>query len=318
MELRPAECKAREAYLKARYDLDKPLPYQYFKWLNKVSPIGVKERGVGFPGALRFGFKRPDLGESFTRQRPVSELVLEALPVSLLLECCSLPIYYFIGIGTGIRAARKRGTLTDVGIGFILLGLYSLPEIWVGVMCIALLTNRQIIHWFPSNGLHDILADSMPFLPSWGPNGFNRGYLLDTGWHLVLPLLCISYGSFAFLSRLVRGSLLETLGLDFVRTARAKGLSEKVVVFRHAVRNSMISVITSSSGILAGLVTGSVVVETIFGIPGMGKLAVDAAEARDRELLLSLTLIVSVLQLVGFLLTDVAYALADPRVSYVD
>lgn len=318
MQLRPAERKAREAYLKARYDLDKPLPYQYFKWLNKVSPIGVKDRGAGFPASSRFGLKWPDLGESFSRQRPVAELIGEALPVSLILESCSLPLVYLIAIGTGIRAARKRGTLTDVGLGFVLLGLFSLPDIWVGVMCIALLTSNNKLQWFPSNGLHDLLADSMPFFPTWGPDGFHRGYLLDTAWHLVLPLWCISYSGFAFLSRLTRGSLLETLGLDFVRTARAKGLNERVVIFRHAVRNSLISLITASSGLLAGLVGGAVVVETIFGIPGMGKLAVDAANARDRELLLSLTLIASVLLLAGYLLADLAYAVADPRVSYVD
>lgn len=318
MQLRPAERKAREAYLKARYDLDKPLPVQYFKWLNKVSPIGVKEAGAGFPSGLKFGFKTPDLGESFTRQRPVADLILEALPVTLLLESCSLPLIYLVAVGTGIRAARFRGKLTDIGLGFVLIGLFSLPEIWVGVLLIVFLTNRQIIYIFPTNGLHDMQADSMAFLPSWGTNGFARGWLLDTAWHLVLPLWCFSYGSFAFLSRLTRGSMLETLGLDFVRTARAKGLPENLVIYRHAARNSLISLITASSGILAGLIGGAVVVESIFGIPGMGKLAVDAANSRDRELLLSLTLIASVLQLIGFLLADLGYALADPRVSYVD
>src|SRR5579859_5517543 len=100
MQLRPEERKAREAYLKARYDLDKPLPVQYFKWLNKVSPIGFKQSGTGFPGAWSVGFKMPDLGESFTFQRPVSDLILEALPVTLLLEGCSLPLVYLIAIST--------------------------------------------------------------------------------------------------------------------------------------------------------------------------------------------------------------------------
>lgn len=318
MELRPEERKAREAYLKARYDLDKPLPVQYLKWLNKVSPIGLKKSGSGFPAGWTIGFKAPDLGESFSRQRPVSELIAEALPVTLLLEGCSLPLIYLIALSTGIRSARARGKFVDVGLGTILIGLFSLPEIWIGVLLIGFLTNRQIVHWFPSNGLHDVMSDTMPFLPAWQDGKFQRGWLLDEGWHLVLPLWCLSYGSFAFLSRLTRGSMLETLSLDFVRTARAKGLSDRVVLYRHVVRNSLIAQITVAANILPGLIAGSVIIETIFGLPGMGKLSIDAVNARDRELFLSLTLIASLLQLIGFLIADIAYAVADPRVSYVD
>lgn len=318
MELKPAQRKAYEAYLNQRYGLNKPLSVQYFKWLNKVSPIGLKSADSGFPSGWSVGFKVPDLGKSFTRDRPVIDLVEEALPITLLLESLSIPIIYSIAFATGIRAARSRGQLADVGIGTVLIALFSLPEIWVGVLLIGYLTNRQYVHWFPSNGLHDVLSDSMTYLPTWGVGGFQRGWLLDTGWHLVLPLWCFCYGGFAFLSRLTRGSLLETLGLDFVRTARAKGLSEHVVLYRHVVRNSLISQITVASSILPGLIAGSVIVETIFGIPGMGKLAIDAVNSRDKELFLSITLIASVLQLIGYLITDLAYAIADPRVSYVD
>lgn len=318
MELRPAERKAREAYYNERYGLNKPLPVQYFRWLNNVSPVGFKGVGAGFPLNLPFGFKSPDLGKSFSRDRPVGDLVKEALPITLLLESLSLPLIYVIALGTGIRAARARGEFADIGIGTLLIALFSLPEIWVGVLLIGFLTNRQIVHWFPSNGLHDVLSDSMPFLPTWGADGFERGWLLDIGWHLVLPLWCLSYGGFAFLSRLTRGSLLETLGMDFVRTARAKGLSDRVVLYRHAFRNSLISQITVAASILPGLIGGSVVVETIFGVPGMGKLAIDAVNARDKELFLSLALMGGLLQLIGYLLSDIAYAIADPRVSYVD
>src|SRR5437867_2848534 len=317
-QLRPEERKAIEAYYKARYGIDKPLPVQYLKWLNRVTPIGVKEAGHGFPAPLRFGFKAPDLGESWNRHRPISALILESLPITLLLESASLPLIYLIAITTGIAAARARGKLADVGIGTVLVCLYSVPEIWVGVLMIGFLTNRYYFHWFPSNGLHDVLADSMPFLPGRGPDGFTRGWLVDTTWHLALPLICLSYGSFAFLSRLTRGALLETLNQDFVRTARAKGLPEHVVTFRHAFRNSLMPLITVSAQILPGILAGAVIIETIFGLPGMGRLTVEAALAQDRELLMALTLIATVLQLVSFLVADVCYAIADPRVSYVD
>lgn len=324
--LRPEERKAVRDYLAKRYGLDQPVYKQYFRWLNQVSPIGFK-RGArspdgpaqGFPAAWDFGLKVPDLGESWSRQRPVIDVVGEALPVTLLLELASLPIVYGISIWTGVVAARARGKALDVGLGTVLIALWSMPEIWIGVMMIGFLTNREkYVHWFPSNGLHDVLADSMPFLPSWGSDGFNRGWLLDMVWHLALPLICLSYGAFAFLSRLERGALLESLGQDFVRTARAKGLRERVVLYRHAFRNSLMPLITVSANILPGLIGGAVVVETIFGLPGMGKLSVDAVFSRDKELLLAVTLIAGILQLIGFLIADVMYAIADPRVSYVD
>jgi ABC-type dipeptide/oligopeptide/nickel transport system permease component len=261
--------------------------------------------------------KAPDLGESIVKHRPVSTLIFEALPISLLLELLSIPLIYGIAIWSGIAAARARGKLMDVGLGALLLGLFSLPEIWVGVAMIGFLTNRvAYVHWFPSNGLHDMLADSMPFLPGFSAGGFQRGWLLDTAWHLCLPLICLSYSSFAYLSRLQRGSLLEILNLDFVRTARAKGLSDRVVLYRHAFRNSLMPLITVAASILPGLIGGAVVVETIFGIPGMGKLFVDSASYRDREMIMALVLIGSLLQLSANLIVDTLYAVADPRVTF--
>jgi len=317
-QLRPEERKVIMAYYNERYGLDKPVIVQYLRWLNRVSPISLKGRDQGFPRGLSFGFKAPDLGESWQRHRPVSDLILEAMPVTLLLEFISLPVIYSIAIGTGVRAARSRGKLADVGLGTILIGLYSLPEIWIGVLMIGFLTNRQIIHLFPSNGLHDITADAMPFLPSFGPDGFERGWLLDTAWHLVLPVLCLSYTSFAFISRLMRGAMLETLGADFIRTARAKGLAERFVVYRHAFRNSLMPLITVAAYILPGILSGAVIIETIFGVPGMGRLSVEAAQQTDRELMMALSLIFGLVLMLSFLIADIAYAIADPRVSYVD
>src|SRR4051794_2850730 len=193
--MRPAERKARMEYLNRRFHLDKPLIVQYASWLNNVLPVGVKQAGEGFPNAWRFGFKSPDLGHSYSRGRRVSEIILEALPVSITLELVSLPITYFIAVLTGIYAARHRGKLLDVGTGTFLISLYSIPTIWTGVLFIGFLCNNEYVHWFPTNGLHDLAADSMSFFPSFS-GGFQRGWLLDTAWHLIGPVICISYGNF--------------------------------------------------------------------------------------------------------------------------
>jgi len=145
---------------------------------------------------------------------------------------------------------------------------------------------------------------------------FIRGFLFDRLWHLILPVLCLSYGGFAFLSRLTRGAVLENLLSDYARTARAKGVEEKHVLWRHVFRNSLLPLITLAAGLLPSLIGGSVIVEAIFSIDGMGRLAIEAVNARDRELMLSLTLIGGVLTLTGYLVADICYAIADPRVNY--
>ncbi len=145
---------------------------------------------------------------------------------------------------------------------------------------------------------------------------FVRGFLLDRVWHLILPVLCLAYGSFAFLARLTRSAVLENLLSDYARTARAKGVAEHEVLWKHVFRNSLLPLITVSASILPGLLGGSIIVESIFSIDGMGKLAVEAVQGRDRELVLSLTLISGLLTLLGYLLADLMYAMVDPRVSY--
>lgn len=147
-------------------------------------------------------------------------------------------------------------------------------------------------------------------------DGFTRGFLFDRIWHLILPILCLSFGGFAFLAKLARSSVLENLAADYARTARAKGAPEDVVLWRHVFRNSLIPLITVAASLLPGLLAGSVIVESLFSIEGMGKLAVEAVKGRDRELVLSLTLVSGVLTLLGYLLADICYAFADPRVSY--
>ena len=263
----------------------------------------------------RPALKVPDLGESL-RGRPVVELLAERLPITILLNALSIPIIYVVAIATGIYAARRRGGVFDVGSGAVMLGLWSVPVIWAGVLFITFLANEQYLRWFPTSGLHDPQASSMAFLPRWGAAGFERGWLLDAAWHLILPVVCMTYGGFAVMSKVMRGAMLESLSADYVRTARAKGLPERRVLWEHAFRNSLLPMITIISSVLPALFVGTFVVETIFSINGMGKLGVDAAFQKDREVIMAVTLMGGLLGLSSELIRDLCYAIADPRVVY--
>jgi ABC-type dipeptide/oligopeptide/nickel transport system permease component len=312
--LRPGEEALRRAYLNRRYGLDKPAPVRYFRWLNAISPVGVKDAGSGWPGPWQFGFKTPDMGNSFKKGEPVGPVIWRVLPTTLLLQSISVTLAYAIAVTSGIWTARHRGKIQDVATGTVLLGLWSLPVIWLSVMLIGFLANSEYprFHWFPAGELHSPAAYSWSFFP----RDAHAGFFLDLLWHLVLPVACLTYGGFAYLSKLTRTSLLDTLGADFVRTARAKGLSERIVLYRHAFRNSLLPLITVFAHLLPALITGSIVVEKVFSIDGMGRLVVDSLLAKDYELFLSVSTVVLVLGLAGYLLADIAYVIADPRVSY--
>lgn len=313
--MRAQEAKARREYLEKRYGLNKPLIVQYGRWLNHVSPIGFVSNEDGSMGRFEL-LKAPDLGYSFSKGRPVIDLVSESLPITLLLNGITIPITYFIAIGAGIYAARRRGGFVDVVSGSVFLALWSIPTILAGVLLIGFLANRQYVQWFPTAGLHDLLSDSMSFFPTHDAAGWHRGWLLDMCWHLFLPIVCLTYSGFAVLSRLTRGAMLDNLAADYARTARAKGLTARAVLFRHVFRNSLIPLITVGASILPGLLGGALITENIFSIHGMGMLMIEGIRARDRELVLDEALVVGLIGLLSYLLADILYAVADPRVSY--
>ena len=263
----------------------------------------------------RPALKWPDLGQSL-RGRKVTEMLGQAVPITVLLNVITIPIIYVIAILTGIYAARHRGKWFDILSGFTLIALWSFPVILAGVLLISYLANSQYLWWFPTAGLHSIEADTMRFLPAITDGGFERGWLLDTIWHLVLPVFCLTYGGFAVLSKLTRGAVLDNIRSDYVRTVRAKGVSEHDVLFRHVMRNSLLPLITVAASIIPALFVGAVIVENIFSIPGMGKLGVEAAFMKDRELLMGTTLIGGLIGLSSEIMRDILYAMADPRVSY--
>ncbi len=270
--------------LRAAHGYDRPLWEQYGRWVARVVTV--------------------DFGRSLQDGRPVTERIAEALPRTVLLASLALLLSYLIAIPLGTLAAMKRDSILDRLITFALFLLYSLPAFWVGLVLLLYLAGGRGVTWFPLQGLTS---------PGFEAMGFGSR-LLDLAWHLVLPVGVLTYGSLALISRHVRSGLLEVVRQDFIRTARAKGLDERSVVFRHALRNSLLPVVTLFGLMLPQVLGGSVIVEQIFGIPGMGQLAFEAILHRDYPTVMGITTLVAILTMVSMLATDLAYAAIDPRV----
>jgi microcin C transport system permease protein len=267
------------------------------------------------PGVVSVG--APDLGTAFSKSRPVGELIGAALPVTLLLNLIAFPIIYLVAIPSGILASARSGSLFDKASGALFVALWSIPTVWAGVLAIGYLANKQYLGWFPVAGLHDRGADSWTFLPGVQYGGaWEMGWLLDTLWHIVLPVGCLVYGGFAVLSKQTRAAMLDNFNADYVRTAKAKGVARKDVVIHHVFRNSLLPLITMFVTVFPATLAGSVVIERIFSVPGMGSLIIEAITQRDRELILANTFMVACVNLTALLLADILYAVADPRVSY--
>jgi peptide/nickel transport system permease protein len=227
----------------------------------------------------------------------------------LSLSVLSLILAYVIAIPLGIFSAVKKGTKADKVVTVALFMLYSLPSFFVATLVLIFFSqgsDTQWLRWFPTGGFQ-----SRDF-----PDLTVVGKVKDVGWHLVLPLVCLTYGSLAALSRYMRSGLLEVLQADYVRTARAKGLPESSVIGKHALRNGLLPILTLLAGLLPAVLGGSVIIEYIFGIPGMGLWTIDAIYQRDYNVIMAVELLSTVLVLLGILLTDLSYALVDPRIRY--
>lgn len=273
------------------------------------------EAGIGLVPGVWLG--APDLGTSFSRSRPVGDLITDALPVTLLLNALAIPIIYCIAIPSGMLAAVRQGTWFDVASGAFFVALWSIPIVWACVLALGYLANEVTgFGWFPVIGLHSDNAESLRFLPATIDGRFHPGYILDTLWHCVLPVACLTYAGFAVLSKQTRAAMLDNFTADYVRTAKAKGVAEKDVILRHVFRNSLLPLITMFVTIFPAMLAGSVVVERVFSVPGMGSLLLDAIYLRDREVLLGNAAMIGVVNMLALLLADILYAIADPRVSY--
>ncbi|HWF45332.1 MAG TPA: ABC transporter permease [Candidatus Kapabacteria bacterium] len=249
-----------------------------------------------------------NFGNSYQDQRPVMEKILERLPITATLAIISTFLSFIIAIPIGIYSAAKQreNSKVDKSVSTTLFILYSLPNFWIATMLIIFFGGGDFLAWFPNNGLH---GNDYPY-GSWMAN---TGDLL---WHIILPIFCYTYASLAYLSRQMRGSMLEVIRQDYIRTARAKGLSERIVVYKHALRNSLIPIITIMAGILPSLVGGSIILETIFSIPGIGLLEYNAILARDYPVVLASFMITAILTLAGILISDIMYSVADPRIAF--
>lgn len=267
------------------YGLDKPLPIQYLLWVKRVMTF--------------------DFGTSYKDHRPVLEKIAERLPVTLQINIISIFLVYLIAIPFGIYSATHPESFWDrlLTLGFFF--LYSLPSFWVAVLLIMFLGGGDFWDLFPVYGVSSIGAETWPW--------WSR--LPDRLWHLVLPVACLTYGGLAYLSRLARAELLEVIREDYVRTARSKGLSERVVILKHALRNGLLPIVTLLAFLLPAMFGGSVIIESIFSIPGMGQLGFEAVLSRDYPVIMAITTISALLTLIGLLLSDILYALLDPRIK---
>lgn len=280
------------AQLRQLYDLDAPWYVQYLKLLRRLVTL--------------------DLGTSWRDGRLIRDVLAEALPVTLLLSASAIALAYLVAVPLGVYAAVRRNSLAERGITWLLFALYSLPAFWLGTVLLLVLSSGEVVRCpglpgggcFPLQGWHSF--EGFEQLGSWQK-------IVDVAWHLCLPVITLSYPALAAISRFTRAGMLDTLQLDFIRTARAKGLSEHAVIFRHALRHSLLPVITLLGLELPQLVSGSVVVEAVFGIRGLGLVALEAIRMPDYPLVISVVTLTAILTLLGSLLADLAYALLDPR-----
>jgi len=270
--------------IRQKYGLDQPIHVQYVKWLGNLL--------------------KGDLGESFAHRRPVSALLAEAIPYTLQLTVLALLLDALVGIALGIFSAVKQYSVLDKTVTIGSLIIYSLPSFWLALMLVLVFSVN--LGWFPTSQTRSL---DYEFL-SW----FEK--LADLAWHLVLPVFVLGIASAAGTARYMRSRLLEVLNEEYVLAARARGLKERAVILKHALRNALIPIITIYGLSLPSLLGGAVIIETIFALPGMGRLALLAVQARDYPVILAATMIAAVLTVIGNLVADVTYALVDPRVSY--
>ena len=297
-----ADRKEREKY----FALDKPWYVGYFVWAGRLSPVvlQVQEKAPYLRWPI-IRFKAMDLGMSSREKTPVSQSIWKRLGATMQLSIVSLLITYMLSIPIGLYSSVHRGQKRERILSLFLYGLYSFPSFVAALLLLLVFYQNMPFDWLKLEpGLHSDNYDSLSFF----------GKLGDSFKHMLLPTLCYSYGSLAYLSRFIKSNMEEVVRQDYIRTARAKGVSPKNVTLHHAFRNTLIPFVTLLGMSLPGLVGGSVILENIFRWPGIGQLFLDAITWRDHFLIMGLVLMFSTLTLLGQLLADVLYSVVDPRV----
>jgi microcin C transport system permease protein len=272
--------------LAKQYGFDKPLYERYFIWIKNIT--------------------RLDFGESFTYQEPVIDVISSKFPVSLQFGIASLLLTYIICIPLGVKKAINAGGAFDQISGIILYVMVSIPPLVLGIFLIVWFAGGSYFDWFPIGGIR---SDEYASLTMMGKIG-------DRIHHFVLPLTCYVIGGFTELTMLVRNSMLDVIKSDFVRTARSKGLEDNKVYFKHALRNALIPVATGLGGFLRVFLAGSLIVETIFNLDGIGLLGYQSILSRDYNVIMGLTFISAMLLLLGNIMSDFIYVLVDPRIDF--
>jgi peptide/nickel transport system permease protein len=269
--------------LREEFGLDKPLHVQYWNWLTRVV--------------------RLDLGRSFSPDgRPVLQKIAERLPVTLLLNVIELLLIIAIAVPVGVGSATRQYSAFDkITTVFVFVG-FATPDFWLALLLMILFGVQ--LGWLPISGLR---SPTWEYLSAWGQQW-------DFLKHLILPVAVATFGGVAGFSRYMRQSMLEVVRQDYIQSARAKGLAERVVIGKHALRNALLPIVTILGLSLPGLIGGSVIVESVFAIPGMGQLMVQAVFERDYPVIMGNLVIVSTLTLVANLVADVTYGLVDPRI----
>lgn len=247
-----------------------------------------------------------NFGVSHIDKRPVIDKIFSKIKYSLTITVTAVILIYAISLPLGIWSAVNQNSPADRAVTIVLFILYSLPSFFTGVVLLNFFTRGTPFQIFPTAGFESLDTTGMTTID----------YIKDVAWHVVLPIVCSTYAGLAALSRYARTGLLDIIRADFIRTARAKGLPEGVVIIKHAARNGMIPIITLLATILPVLIGGSVVIEVIFGIPGMGRFAFESILTRDYNAIMAVLLISSGLTLIGMLLSDLTYALVDPRITF--
>lgn len=272
--------------LKKQYGFDKPMHERYIIWLGNLS--------------------RLDFGQSFTFEEPVIDVIKRKLPVSMQFGLISFLLSYLICVPLGIAKAIRQGQKFDTITSIFLFVTYSTPSFMLAIVLIVLFGGGSFYNWFPIQGIMSDNYDELSGL----------GKLWDRIHHFILPLLCYMIGSFASLTLLMKNSLLEEIKKDYVRTARAKGLSDRIVIYRHTLRNALIPIATGFGTVLSVFFAGSLLLETIFGLDGIGLLGYQSILSRDYNVLMGLLAIQSLLFLAGNILSDFLYVVIDPRIDF--
>lgn len=276
-----ASAEAREN-LKKLYGLDKPLHVQYIEWIKR--------------------FIKLDFGKSMVDGRKVTDKIWETIPITLIIDLLSLILIFIIAIPLGVYSATRQHSLFDkVSTVGVFIG-FSMPEFWLALLLMIFFGVQ--LGWLPISGIQSIDVSEM--------NKVER--IFDWIKHLILPVGITAFGGLASLSRYSRSSMLEVIRQDYIKTAYAKGLKEHDVVFRHALRNALLPIITILGLSIPGLIGGSVIFEQIFSIPGMGRLFFSSAMSRDYPTIMGILTIGAVLTLIGNLIADISYSLVDPRI----